>query len=186
MIRDHCNLILNTGDIRLQRLNIILGTDSVQVLWRKGEKTSLHECEIERETLKLRRKCSGNLLGLCSSRKQLRPCTASVFHSSWNTNQGVWYDDKYITITVTCSVKTNSPYLESRAVPSVVLHRGDKLSCWDPKDCELYLNWWKPEETLVDDLETMLTCKSLVWVEYSGERPLEQSSSWFPPKFPAG
>jgi len=30
--RDHCNLILNTGDIRLQMLNTILGTYSVQVL----------------------------------------------------------------------------------------------------------------------------------------------------------
>jgi len=39
---------------------------------------------------------------------------------------------------------------------------GDQLLCWDPKDCELYLNWLKPEETLVEDLVTMLTCKSLV------------------------
>lgn len=39
---------------------------------------------------------------------------------------------------------------------------GVQLFCWDPKDCELYLNWLNPEETLVEDLETMLTCKSLV------------------------
>jgi len=33
---------------------------------------------------------------------------------------------------------------------------------------------------------TMLTCKSLVRVGYSGERPIEQSSSWFLLKFPPG
>jgi len=38
----------------------------------------------------------------------------------------------------------------------------------------------------VEDLETMLTCKSLVGVEYRGERPIEQSSSWLLLKFPPG
>jgi hypothetical protein len=38
--------------------------------------------------------------------------------------------------------------------------------------------WWKPV--------TILTCKSFVWREYRGERPIEPSSSWFPPKFPPG
>jgi len=33
---------------------------------------------------------------------------------------------------------------------------------WDPKDCELYPNWLKSGETLMEDLVTMLTCKSLV------------------------
>lgn len=32
----------------------------------------------------------------------------------------------------------------------------------------------------------MLTCKSLVRIEYSGERPIEQSSSWLLLKFPPG
>ena len=38
--------------------------------------------------------------------------------------------------------------------------------------------WWKPV--------TILTCKSFVWRGYRGERPIEPSSSWFPPKFPPG
>lgn len=38
----------------------------------------------------------------------------------------------------------------------------------------------------MEDLVTMLTCKSLVRVEYSGERPIEQSSSWLLLKFPPG
>ena len=38
--------------------------------------------------------------------------------------------------------------------------------------------WWKSA--------AMLTCKSLVKPEYRGERPIEPSSSWFPPNFPAG
>lgn len=32
----------------------------------------------------------------------------------------------------------------------------------------------------------VLTCKSLVRVGYRGERPIEQSGSWFPPKFLSG
>ena len=35
-------------------------------------------------------------------------------------------------------------------------------------------------------LETILTCKSFVGYEYRGERLIEPSSSWFPPKFPSG
>ena len=38
--------------------------------------------------------------------------------------------------------------------------------------------WWK--------LVAVLTCKSFVWRGYRGERPIEPSSSWFPPKFPPG
>jgi len=63
--------------------------------------------------------------------------------------------------TVACLVKTNFSYIVAHAIPSSIA-RGDELLFWDPKDCELYSNWWKPEETLVDDLVTMLTCKSLV------------------------
>jgi len=44
----------------------------------------------------------------------------------------------------------------------------------------------KSEEILMEVLVTMLTCKSLVRVECSGERPIEQSSSWLPSKFPPG
>jgi len=33
---------------------------------------------------------------------------------------------------------------------------------------------------------TVLTCKSLVRAGYRGERPIEQSGSWFPPKFLSG
>lgn len=32
----------------------------------------------------------------------------------------------------------------------------------------------------------MLTCKSLFGLGHRGERPIEPSSSWFPPKFPPG
>ena len=38
--------------------------------------------------------------------------------------------------------------------------------------------WWK--------LEAILTCKSIVKFGYRGERLIEPSSSWFPPKFPSG
>jgi len=38
----------------------------------------------------------------------------------------------------------------------------------------------------MEDLVTMLTCKSLVRVGRSGERPIEQSSSWLLLKFPPG
>ncbi len=41
-------------------------------------------------------------------------------------------------------------------------------TCWDPKDGELCLN------------------KSIVKFGYRGERLIEPSSSWFPPKFPSG
>jgi len=38
--------------------------------------------------------------------------------------------------------------------------------------------WWR--------FAAILTCKSFVKPEYRGERPIEPSGSWFPPKFPSG
>ena len=38
--------------------------------------------------------------------------------------------------------------------------------------------WWR--------LVAVLTCKSMVEFGYRGERLIEPSSSWFPPKFPPG
>jgi len=38
--------------------------------------------------------------------------------------------------------------------------------------------WWK--------LVSILTCKSFVQLGYRGDRPIEPSSCWFPPKFPSG
>ena len=38
--------------------------------------------------------------------------------------------------------------------------------------------WWR--------LVAILTCKSFVKLGYRGERLIEPSSSWFPPKFPSG
>ena len=38
--------------------------------------------------------------------------------------------------------------------------------------------WWKSA--------AVLTCKSIVGPGYRGERLIEPSSSWFPPKFPSG
>ena len=38
--------------------------------------------------------------------------------------------------------------------------------------------WWKSV--------AILTCKSIVEPGYRGERLIEPSSSWFPPKFPSG
>ena len=38
--------------------------------------------------------------------------------------------------------------------------------------------WWR--------LVAILTCKSFVKLGYRGERLIELSSSWFPPKFPSG
>ncbi len=52
---------------------------------------------------------------------------------------------------------------------------------WDPKDGELCLSRMKSEETVA-----ILTCKSIVELGYRGERLIEPSSSWFPPKFPSG
>ena len=56
-------------------------------------------------------------------------------------------------------------------------------TCWDPKDGELCLNRVKPGK-LWWRLVAILTCKSIVKFEYRGERLIEPSSSWFPPKFP--
>src|SRR6185312_17466550 len=38
--------------------------------------------------------------------------------------------------------------------------------------------WWR--------LVAILTCKLIVGFGYRGERLIEPSSSWFPPKFPSG
>jgi hypothetical protein len=57
---------------------------------------------------------------------------------------------------------------------------------WDPKDGELCLSRAKPGETLVEARCAILTCKSIVRLGYRGERLIEPSSSWFPPKFPSG
>ena len=38
--------------------------------------------------------------------------------------------------------------------------------------------WWR--------FVAVLTCKSIVKFGHRGERPIEPSSSWFPPKFPSG
>ena len=38
--------------------------------------------------------------------------------------------------------------------------------------------WWRPA--------AVLTCKSVVRPGYRGERLIEPSSSWFPPKSPSG
>ncbi len=38
--------------------------------------------------------------------------------------------------------------------------------------------WWR--------FAAILTCKSIVRPGYRGERLIEPSSSWFPPKFPSG
>ncbi len=38
--------------------------------------------------------------------------------------------------------------------------------------------WWRPV--------AVLTCKSVVRPGHRGERLIEPSSSWFPPKFPSG
>ena len=38
--------------------------------------------------------------------------------------------------------------------------------------------WWR--------LVVILTCKSIIKFGYRGERLIEPSSSWFPPKFPSG
>ena len=58
--------------------------------------------------------------------------------------------------------------------------------CWDPKDGELCLNRVKPGETLVEarsDTDVQIVRHTF---GYRGERLIEPSSSWFPPKFPSG
>ena len=116
---------------------------------------------------------------------------------SWNTDQGVQR---------TCKCNRVNPGVRSESIIMIPAlaelisvnlvvggngHRA-RLCCeweharWDPKDGELYLGWSKPEETLVEDLAFVLTCKSLIRTGYRGERLIEPSSSWFPPKFPSG
>lgn len=56
----------------------------------------------------------------------------------------------------------------------------------DPKGDELCVSWSKPGEILVEGLLSVLTCKLLVRLAHSGERPIESPSSWFQPKFPSG
>ena len=56
-------------------------------------------------------------------------------------------------------------------------------TCWEPKFGDLCLNGLKQGETLVEEI---LTFKLIVKFGYRGERLIEPSSSWFPPKFPSG
>uniref|UniRef100_A0A1I7WDE5 Secreted protein n=1 Tax=Heterorhabditis bacteriophora TaxID=37862 RepID=A0A1I7WDE5_HETBA len=55
----------------------------------------------------------------------------------------------------------------------------ERIVC-DPKDAGRSQRklWWKSV--------SVLTCKSIDRLGYRGERLIEPSSSWFPPKFPPG
>ena len=59
-------------------------------------------------------------------------------------------------------------------------------TCWDPKDGELCLNRVKPGETLVEARSGSDVQIDRLKFGYRGERLIEPSSSWFPPKFPLG
>ena len=113
---------------------------------------------------------------------------------SWNTDQGVQRDSE--------SVGDKNLFRRSESknvvgkcnfVDYIMHHRGSEVSLcitrsyhagtrkianyacirWSQKKF-----WWKSE--------AILTCKSFVKCGYGGERLIEQSSSWFPPKCPPG
>ena len=112
---------------------------------------------------------------------------------SWNTDQGVLRVCKSLSVKL---IRRN----ESKSVIRRVV-RGPPASSTDPRTCSKDLStsilvrtrkmanyacigwsqkkfWWR--------LVAILTCKSFVKYTYSGERLIELSSSWFPPKFPSG
>ncbi|XP_046665576.1 uncharacterized protein LOC124357644, partial [Homalodisca vitripennis] len=62
--------------------------------------------------------------------------------------------------------------------------RTQSVHVWDPKDGELCLARTKSGETLMEVRSD--SDVQIVRAGYRGERLIEPSSSWFPPKFPSG
>ena len=116
---------------------------------------------------------------------------------SWNTDQGVLHRCEYLGGKPWCvmKVKEASCFCNRKACASALAGTIDR----SPLAVDLSLSnavgtrkkmiyaslgwsqgklWWR--------LVAILTCKSFVWFGYRGERLIELSSSWFPPKFPLG
>ena len=114
---------------------------------------------------------------------------------SWNTDQGVWHGCEYGGGKPQCAMKVKGHVLVLRYdgfVPAISTDHDPLV-----KDLSLSIHvgtrkmvnyawvgwsqgklWWR--------LVAILTCKSIVKFGYRGERLIEPSSSWFPPKFPSG
>ena len=105
--------------------------------------------------------------------------TLELKDPSWNTDQGdsLYYECKSIMDERVGWTSSNCHFMLSCRW-RVIRMRPERW--WTIRgDGEARRNlWWKPE--------TVLTCKSLVSLPYRGERLIEPSSSWFPPKFPSG
>ena len=120
---------------------------------------------------------------------------------SWNTDQGVQYMRKSMGVTKPYGeMKVKACFTVSfRVIPRLLqlraqhgpgrcsLRVGLRLSAYTETrkmvtyTCSGWSQrklWWKTV--------AVLTCKSIVRSEYRGERLIEPSSSWFPPKFPSG
>jgi len=73
-------------------------------------------------------------------------------------------------------VQAIGPSVQERTLSIHAVTRKMVNYTWSDRSQEKF--WWR--------IETVLTCKSIVRIGYRGERPIEPSSSWFPPKFPSG
>ena len=105
--------------------------------------------------------------------------TLELKDPSWNTDQGDSLYHEYKSVMDECAgwPSSNRHFMSSRRW-RVVRMRPERW--WTMRgDGEAKRNlWWKPE--------AVLTCKSVASPPYRGERLIEPSSSWFPPKFPSG
>ena len=104
---------------------------------------------------------------------------------SWNTDQGVWHVCKFVYMKLKGPNETNnwdfctSNWLTFDWCLSVNMHvRTRKMVNYACAEWSQGKLWWK--------FVAILTCKSFVTHWYRGERLIEPSSSWFPPKFPSG
>ena len=112
-----------------------------------------------------------------------------VFYTpSWNTDQGVQHMCEYRGDKLPCVMKVTVVGPFGHYPPATIL-REKGLSVSIHVGTRKMVNyawigwsqgklWWR--------LVAILTCKSIVKFGYRGERLIEPSSSWFPPKFPSG
>ena len=129
----------------------------------------------------------------------LRRMVVSLPDPSWNTDQGVQHVRKSLGSTKPkgeMKVKVTARWL--RCDPDAfwsgaTLSGHNYFVMWPRKSVHVGTRkmvnyawagwsqrklWWRSV--------AVLTCKSIVKLGYRGERLIEPSSSWFPPKFPSG
>ena len=109
--------------------------------------------------------------------------------SSRNTNQGVQYTREYGSGKLQCAMKVNvggTPYGCTIVRPWTSV-KGLRMSVFTGTRKMVNYAWagWS-QGKLWWRLEGILTCKLILRFGYRGERLIEPSSSWFPPKFPPG